>query len=331
MKVSIPERLTLSFLHNNFNTIKKTSTGELRVNSPYAEDTKFHLYIEPKKGLFKDFKSGEKGSISRLIAFVEGIKESQVLTFLVQEYGAKTGEVSSFKEIIKVSEQERLRIPDGLKFFVDGDVGIIGRKALKYLLDRKVSQEYIQEFGYINDPSSEFNNRIFIPFYENGELVYFVARSFVETKLRYLNPPGIDTKKYVYNIDKIENEVVICEGIFDAISLKNQVATALMSADLGISQASKIMNKGIDTVIFVPDNDETGAKTLDNNIRLLLKYKPPSISLKIYVYHIPAGYKDFNEFLIKTGKDSIHINECENFYSDRKIVIPSYKKKGINI
>ncbi len=58
--MKIPERLLLQFLSSNF-TIKKTSSGEIRINSPFSQDKKYHLYIEPKKGVFNDFKTGEKG------------------------------------------------------------------------------------------------------------------------------------------------------------------------------------------------------------------------------------------------------------------------------
>jgi hypothetical protein len=86
----------------------------------------------------------------------------------------------------------------------------------------------------------------------------------------------------------------------------------LLSADIGIKQCIKILNKAPNTIVFVPDNDEAGRKTLDKNIKTLLYYKPPSLDLRIMIYEI-EGAKDFNELCILTGEHYIYLQKCKEY------------------
>ena len=322
MRIKIPENLIINFLKTNFE-VKETSTGELRINSPFAQDRKFHLYIEPKRGVFNDFKSGMAGSFTKFVSDFLDIPETQVLATLIKEYGVRSiGETFSYQEEIK--KKAELELPNNITFFGEiyaetKKLGPVGEQALRYLTERKVPQENILEMGYIYDPNDDYNKRIFIPFFEDGELVYFVARDFTgKTELRYKNPPNLDTKDFVYNIDKFEDTIVICEGVFDALSVTEPVATAMMSAHLGKNQAIKIMNRAPEKIIFVPDNDETGARTLERNIELLNFYKPASVHTKFYIFNVPEG-KDLNEYKCLTGKDKINIEDCYEHKKEIKI------------
>jgi len=321
MKLKIPESLIVSFLKTNFE-VKETSTGELRINSPFSQDRKFHLYIEPKKGVFSDFKTGSSGNFTRFVSDFLDIPETQVFATLIKDYGFKNiGEVFSYKEEIKKNTE--LILPESITFF--GDVfaeekklGPVGEQALRYLRDRLVPEEVIMEMGYVFDPNDDYNKRIFIPFIENGKLVYFLARDFTgKSGLRYKNPPNLDSKDFVYNIDKFEDTIVICEGVFDAISVSEPVATAMLSADLGKQQAIKIMNAAPSNIIFVPDNDETGDRTLQRNIDLLNFYKPASVHTKFYIFKVPQG-KDLNEYKCLTGKDKIRLEDCVEYKKEIK-------------
>lgn len=316
MKLRIPEKLLFSFLREHF-TIKETSTGEIRINSPFTQDKKFHCYIDPKQGLFNDFKSGENGRVEKLIAEFLDINENNVLYHLIKEYGA--GVPILEKETKQEEEKKQLIIPEGITFFSEKNLSFIGKKALSYLKKRKLSNDVIENLGYIYNENSEFNNSIFIPFYENGELVYFITRDFTGTsKLRYKNPTGFNSKEFVFNYDKLGETILICEGVFDAMSIDSPKATCLLSADLNKIQASKIIEKIPKNIIFVPDNDKTGERTLLNNIQMLKKYKPPSVNFKIYIYRLPNGIKDLNELRVKEGKNNINISECEE-YNNKKI------------
>jgi len=305
MNFKIPETIIKSFLADNFDAVKETSSGEFRVNSPFAQDNKFHMYINPEKGVVHDFKSDYGKDFISFVSDYLQISKREVIPFLLRNYGVGKG-LENFAITDYIEKSVELTLPDGLHFFSETKKGIIRNQAYNYLKNRKIPEETIEDFGYIYEPGSEYNKMIFIPFYEEGKLVYYLTRDFTGTNfLRYNNPKGLNSKQFVYNIDKIEDTVFIFEGVFDAIMLKEQVGTAMLSADLGKQQAIKILSKAPSTIMFVPDNDEAGKNTLEKNIKLILKYKPPSLKLKILIYYL-QDVKDFGE----TGKDFIDINDC---------------------
>lgn len=234
------------------------------------------------------------------------LKDKEIIEIISKEYNNKDLQI---KDLMEISTE--IEIPDGVRFFNDQKKGMIRDRAFNYLKNRGLSEEVINELGYIYQPGNEFHNRIFIPFYESGELVYFMARDFTDkSERKYLNPHGISSKKYVFNIDKIKegSTVFIFEGIMCAMSLKDQIGTAMLSADLGKEQAIKIIEKVPSKVVFVPDSDEAGMKTLYKNIKKFLLYKWPSLKIDIYIYYI-KNVKDFNE----TGRNYIDIKKCEKF------------------
>jgi len=308
MKFKIPENIILAFLQDNFGDIKHTSSGEIRINSPFADDRKFHMYINPDKGVVHDFKSGYSAGFASFVGEYLDLGSRAAISHLIQNYSGR-GSLNDFSITEYLETAKELVIPEGLYWFADEGSGPIHRQAYHYLTKRNVPLEVIDDLGYIYEPGSEYNKMIFIPFYEEGKLVYFICRDFTDKNyLRYNFPHDLNSKQYVYNIDKVEDEVFIFEGVFDAFMLKDQVGTAMLSADLGKEQATKILDRAPKNIIFVPDNDEAGKSTLDKNIKLLLKYKPPSLDLTIWIYTLTRT-KDFAE----TGDNYINIKRCKKW------------------
>jgi hypothetical protein len=214
------------------------------------------------------------------------------------------------EEVVKVHKD--IELPEGLTFFQESDGGIVYNRAFKYLKERAIPEDNIYSLGYVYNPEGKFGFSIFVPFYENGNIMYFITRNIDGSGLRYNNPKDVDGRNFVFNYDNIEegSNVFVFEGVFDAISLKEQVGTAMLTSNLSASQASKILEKAPKNIVFVPDNDEAGDKFLNKNIKTLNKYRPPSLDINIYIYRVENG-KDFNEEAINTGKHHIYLNECE--------------------
>ncbi|MDR0675733.1 MAG: toprim domain-containing protein [Elusimicrobiota bacterium] len=114
--------------------------------------------------------------------------------------------------------------------------------------------------------------------------------------------------------------MAITEGIMDCVSITNFIGTALMSANISKKQIQKISEKGVKEIIMIPDQDETGLLTLQRNINDLYYYYPPSLNLNVYIYNIPNGFKDFNEYYIKS--------EDGNIYTER---LKKYKKNSLSV
>ena len=92
------------------------------------------------------------------------------------------------------------------------------QKALDYLYSRGIDDEQIKlwKIGYCTE--GRYGGRIIIPsFNQNGDPNFFIARSYVGHRMKYLNPRT--TKDIIFNELMIDwdEPVTIVEGAFDAI------------------------------------------------------------------------------------------------------------------
>lgn len=324
--MKIPSSLIQSFMTSEFSP-RLTSSGEYVIHSPFVDDRKGKLYVNKDTGQWIDFKaSGTRTTENTQGSFLLFVKEylgfntnNEAIKYLVDNYNFKieekkeeTNQNDERKEVLK-----NLIIKDGLKIFNDGsNLGAFGKKAYDYVLSRKLDSSYYPKLGYVFNSNSRYNKRVVVPFFEDGKMVYFITRA-IDPKniIRYMNPDKLDSKEYVFNIDKINEDVILCEGVFDAMSItKDQPATCLLSADIGVKQLGKIYEKKPKTIIYVPDQDETGIKKMQKNINKIITYCPYQ-GLNIYIYNIPKECKDLNDMKVKTGKDYILKKECIKYGS----------------
>lgn len=320
--MKIPSEIIENFVTSEFPEARLTSTGEWTVNSFLTQDTKRKLYINKDTGVFIDFKSSDdengKGTFLKLVKEYKGLNNNyEALQYLVDNYNFKVKKsIKETKEEINNSKIiEDFLIKDRPIFFKNPEkLGIFGKKAYNYVLSRKLNDSYYPYLGYIFNSSSRYNERIVIPFFEKGKMVYFITRAVdKDNPLRYLNADKLDSKQFLFNVDKINDEVIICEGTFDAMSItSDQAATCLLSADISTRQMEKLFEKKPATIIYVPDQDKTGLTKMHSNINKIISHCPYE-GLKIYIYTLPAGCKDLNDMKIKTGKDYILKKECERY------------------
>lgn len=309
-----------NFIFGNFPEAKYVSGSkdEIHFNTPFDIDKKRRLYVSSNTGKWFDQKAQRGGN--RFEYFVSeylDVPVGEAISILNKEY--KDEDYVPIVEEKVVVNETPLEVPEGVKFFnTEDEIGIVGNQALGYLNNRKINSSGL---GYISSEKPEFDKRVFIPFYENNKLVYYIARSFIPSEeLRYKNPKNLSAGDYVFNYDKIREEVFIFEGVFDALSLNfPQVGTAMLSSSLKDEQAKKLISKGVNRVILVPDNDDnpsTKITILENLIKTknkLTENKKYKQSLSIFVYNIPEKYKDFNDYKVSTGNGNIPISECRLF------------------
>ena len=103
------------------------------------------------------------------------------------------------------------------------------KNAIHYLRQRGISGIDILRYSIGFCSSNGYSNRIIIPSYDaDGKLNYFIARDmFPNSKLKYKNPPmSKDTVCFEMFINWNE-PIVLCEGVFDAIAIRNNVIPLL--------------------------------------------------------------------------------------------------------
>ncbi len=132
---------------------------------------------------------------------------------------------------------------------------IIRKHAMSYLNKRKISEGDIIKYqiGYCD--YGLYSNRIIIPSYdEDMKLNYFLARDFYSSYQKYKNPP---VSKNIIVFDSLINwdePIILCEGVFDAISIKRN-AIPLLGKNIPKALLEKIINKNINKVYLALDAD----------------------------------------------------------------------------
>ena len=129
-------------------------------------------------------------------------------------------------------------------------------QALNYLKERGITQADIVKYniGYCSD--GLYFGRIIVPSYdENGDLNYFVARSYYkEERMKYKNPP-VNRDVIVFENQINWNEpITLVEGVFDSFSVKRN-CIPLLGKFLLSKLKNKIIEKGVKEVTILLDSD----------------------------------------------------------------------------
>lgn len=159
-----------------------------------------------------------------------------------------------------------------------------------------------------------YQDRILIPFYDQGKIVGWTARKITTGKPKYLtnSQPG-----YLFNLDnQTQNRqyLIVVEGPFDAIAIDG---VAILHNEPNQIQCEKLKATGKE-IIIVPDNDPAGATmittALDNNWAVSLP--PWSESVKdtaeavekygrLYTLFTILHYKQTNKIKIQLLKKQL--------------------------
>lgn len=142
----------------------------------------------------------------------------------------------------------------------------IYNQALYYTKSRNINSDDIHKYniGYCDD--GMYKNRIIIPSYNrDGELNYFVARSFIQTeRMNYKNPPlSRNIIAFENQIDWNE-EVVLVEGVFDAMAVKRN-AIPLLGTDILPKLREKMLSGIVKNVVIMLDGDAYKKSTIHSD------------------------------------------------------------------
>ena len=129
------------------------------------------------------------------------------------------------------------------------------RQAMSYLMKRGISILDIIKYGMGYCEDGLYSGRIIIPSYDKeGNLNYFVGRSFYDTKLKYKNPA---VSKDIVGFELFINwnePIVLVEGVFDAIAIKRN-AIPLFGKTIPDNLMRKIIQKKVKEIYLCLDKD----------------------------------------------------------------------------
>ncbi len=192
------------------------SNNEFLFKCPYCDHHKRKFSVNVAKGYYKCWVCDTRGkNIYRVIRrFGNNHDKAQWREFTdIVDYDKLE---DLFAE--KIEEKQILEMPEGFVSLANKAMPPTGFAAMNYLRKRNITKQDIAwwKMGYCTE--GEYAGRIIIPsFDEDGYVNYFVARTFKGSWRKYLNPPA--SKNIVFNelyLD-FDKDLVIVEGIFDAM------------------------------------------------------------------------------------------------------------------
>lgn len=229
-----------------------SSKGQISFDCPVCDDErhKGNLEVNYFSHVFKCWSCGEenemKGHLGKLFDKFANKKQKKLYKLLRPEE-------TKVKEIKK----PKLKLPESFTLFKDSPrVYPIRRQALNYLLSRGISDNIIEKYNIGFCDKGSHMGRIVVPSYDsNGELNYYVARSWdVRTKAKYKNPEA-EKNKIIFNESLIDwsKDIFLVEGVFDGFFLENSIP--LLGKFLSENLFNKLYDKSKGFITVALDGD----------------------------------------------------------------------------
>jgi len=253
----------------------------------FCKHHKKKLSLNLEKGKYKCWICDAAGPIQRLVR-----KHG---TFLqLQAWRELTGqvEIADFDNLFaqqetEVIEEQLISLPEEFVSLCNRNFSLTSVQAKNYLATRGIEKSDILRWKIGFCPTGEFAERIIVPSFSlDGRCNYFVGRTYAKHWKKYLNPP--QSRDIIFNELMIDwdEDVVLCEGVFDALKIENSIP--ILGSTL--REDSKLFAQIVknDSAIYLA-LDPDAEKKIGSLIESLLRY-----GIEIYKVQI-APFKDVGE------------------------------------
>ena len=198
-----------------------TNEEEHQFHCPKCNHHKLKLSVNIDKGVFKCW-----------ICDYSGTKISPLIRRFAPSYYADwrllEGEVDLDKYDTIFAEQEEIPpqvidLPENFQTLT-GKKTRVKRKALNYLYSRGFTDTDILAWKVGFCDFGEYQDRVIVPSFDvQGNLNFFVARSYTDDWMKYKNPKV--SKDIIFNGLNIDwdNDIILVEGVFDAMKCRNAI------------------------------------------------------------------------------------------------------------
>ena len=287
-----------SWVEMNFDPVTLTSDGnELRVNCPFCNDSKQHLYINTRKEVVHCFKCTKGGSYFDLMQEVSGIESYAEMLRQLQE---PLPHISEFTSIVdRLAKKQTLHpniardMPEWYRKFGNGVSCRRGEIILNYALSRLSDNDRVRYgIGYCATANEDkYSWRMIIPI-ERG---YFQARTIMPEGEPKYTGPSMPIEDRLFNFPAVRKckEIFVAEGVISAIALGDN-AVATIGKELHKEQARRIADGGAKKVTLSYDADTVGGKNVGKAISLLSSYDI-EVWVRHYKYGDPDSCTDFED------------------------------------
>jgi DNA primase len=249
-----------------------SSSDEKLFHCPRCEHHKQKLSVNIEKNVFKCWVCDYKGKdLYRLVKRYGPYEQRRKWKELTSTVDVENFTSNLFEETAPEDKQV-IDLPKEFISLANKKLPSLSAYPMNYLQSRRITKSDIIRWKIGFCPDGEYAGRVIVPsFNEDGDLNYFIARSYDQAWPKYLNPRDAN-KNIVFNelfLD-FDEDLVLVEGVFDAIVAGPNAVPILGST---LRDDHPLIQKIIenDTTIYMGMDSDAKKKELDI-IRLLLKY-----------------------------------------------------------
>lgn len=181
---------------------------------------------------------------------------------------------------------KQISLPEG--FIKFSDITLIyppHKQAYNYIKSRGLTDEMIEKYGIGLTTKGLFANRIIFPSYnKDGELNYFIGRTWGDSKPKYLNCDS-PKENVIFNEHLInwDEPIFLTEGVLDGIFAGNALVT--LGCDLYPLIRKTIYERAKSEVIIAYDEDMWDKKSLN----VYHTINAGKLYGRVKILHLPKG------------------------------------------
>lgn len=215
---------------------------------------------------YKEF-SGEISRKFRTILNAYGIDDTEIsnvvnTAFFVEKKEEAKITLAALTKVVTTTPT--IKLPDKSFKLGSEEFQDYQQKLINYLVERKVD---VMRYPFYFSLEPRFIDRIIIPFYRQGKLIYWQARSIrPDEKKRYDNAP-VGRDAVIFNFDQLNSyspvPLLVTEGVFDAIMFNG---IAILGSKLTDAKL-ELLHKSSRRLIFMIDKDNNGRHLAEEVLR----------------------------------------------------------------
>ena len=246
-------------------------------------------------------------------------KSGRDLGYLVRRFGTRQDkdewakyddqvEITDFDFLFKPPDEpveQRIDLPEALVSLATKTPPASSWAAQRYLTKRGVTKSDILKWKIGYCPEGEYAGRIIVPsFNSHGYANYFIARSYGYEWPRYKNPPA--SRDIIFNELYVnwDEDIVIVEGVFDAIKAGNAVPLLGSTLREGSALLEALVKNN--TRVFLALDEDVSRKSR-SIARLLLKYGVEAYEVNT------SGFEDVGEM----SKEEFQVRKANASFIER--------------
>lgn len=281
--------------------------SEFRARCPMHQDTNPSFSLNVETGLWICFSGCGTGNFIRLVEVVLNASPQEAYDW-VRSNGRGSSVEQISRQLGTMLGQSPILNPEQ---FLDDSwydrYNLLSGKVMPlWFLNRGFTWKTINDWDIRYDPVFD---AVLIPVFWEDELVGTIARNNSKWLPKYQNSPGLPRSEILFGeISKASNEIIICEGVLDALWLwqLGYNAVALLGTFLADKQVDILRRYRFGEIILCLDNDEAGYSGTKEAIKKLTSagWLLPQIS----IIRFPEDHKDAQDCDTDTFAD-LYLNK----------------------